>query len=125
MVDPHPKKNLDHQAVVNNALTIIKKLEKQWSTLCDSLQRQEDILSKSIHDSRNRVTALLGFCSLLQSDDSHFLSEEQDSYIEDIITNTHQLLSLIEKLSDSQIHTSQQIEIEKTIQELKKAIMQN
>lgn len=125
MVDPNPKKNRDHRAVANNALNIIKKLEKQWSTLSDSLQHQEDILSKSIHDSRNRVTALLGFCSLLQSDDSNFLSEEQNSYIEDIMTNIHQLLSLIEKISDSQIHTSQHIEIEKTFLELKKAIMQN
>jgi len=120
MVDSHSKKNLDHQAAEEKQLSSIKTLEKQWGTFGESLQKHQDSLLKSTHDLRNRVTAILGFCSLLQNDELNSLSAKQKDYIESIISNTHQLLSLIAEISASKIQKSQCMTIENSLKELNK-----
>ena len=120
MVDPHSKKNITHQETEEKQLIGIKILGKQWATVAESLQRQQNVLLKSAHDLRNRVTAILGFCSLLQNDDSNPLSEKQKDYIKDILTNTHQVLNSVDKISHSELQKSQFIAIENSIRQLKK-----
>jgi signal transduction histidine kinase len=74
---------------------------------------------KAAHDVRNRVTAILGFCSLLQNDDIASLSAKQHEYLEDIVSNTYQLLGVIEKISDLEILKTECSAIENSLKELK------